>query len=241
MIRLLVFLALSVCLAAESLTVEEIAAKYAAARGGLEKMQAIKSLKLTGKMTMSAAQTEAPVTLFIKRPDRVRIEIQLGGNRLVQAFDGTTAWSINPNQGPAPRPADQEEALRTRETADFDGPLVNSKDKGIRLELLGQEDVQGSPAYKIKAIRSNGRSEYHWVDARSFLEIKSSRRRPFMGREMEFEAFPADYRPLQGVLLPASIEQRMEGKPLLRIQWQTMEANPALDEAVFRMPTGETR
>jgi len=204
-------------------------------------MQAIKSLKLTGKMTLAAAQTEAPVTLFIKRPDRVRLEIQLGGGRLVRAFDGTTAWGIGPNQGFAPRQADQEEAVRTRETADFDGPLVNSKDKGIHLERVGQEEVQGSPAYKIKVVRSSGRSEYHWVNASSFLEVKSSSRRPIMGREMELEAFPGDYRPIQGVLLPASIEQRMEGKPLLRIEWQTMEANPALDDAMFRMPTGETR
>ena len=228
---------MSVALAAAAdPTLDEIVARHVAARGGREKMQAIQSLKVTGKMVMLAVQAEAPLTLLIKRPASVRFEITVQGNKTVRAFDGTTAWDINPNRGPGARKAEDREARRTGETADFDGPLVNAKDKGITLELLGKEDVEGSAAYKVKAIRQNGDVDYHWVDTKSFLEVKSSNRRTVMGREMEIEAFPTDYKPVHGVLIPASMEQRMDGKPIVRIVWETIEANAPIDDAVFKMP-----
>jgi hypothetical protein len=114
--------------------------------------------------------------------------------------------------------------------------MVNAKDKGITLELLGKEDIEGSAAYKIKAIRQGGEVDYHWVDAQGFLEVKSSSRRAVMGREMEIEAFPSGYKPVHGVLIPASMEQRMDGKPIVRIFWETIEANAPIDDAVFKMP-----
>jgi outer membrane lipoprotein-sorting protein len=237
MVRYLALLALAACSAmAADPTVDEVVAKYVAARGGLDKMKAIQSLKVTGKMIMLAAQTEAPLTLLIKRPGSVRIEIVVNGAKTVRASDGATAWDINPNRGPDARQAGEQEARRTRESADFDGPMVNAKQKGITLELLGKEDVDGSPAYKIKAIRQSGEMDYHWVDARSFLEVKSSSRRAIMGREMEIEAFIGNYKAVHGVMIPASMEQRMDGKPLVRIVWEIIEANAPIDDAVFKMP-----
>lgn len=232
----LLALAASSALAADP-TVDEIAGKHAAARGGIDKMKAIRSLKVTGKMVMLQAQTEAPLTLLIKRPSSVRFEINMQGAKFVRAFDGVSAWDINPNRGPDAQKTEEREARRIRESADFDGPLVNAKEKGITLELLGKEAIDGAPAYKIKAVRQSGDVDYHWVDARSFLEVKSSSRRTVMGREMEIEAFPSDYKPVHGVLIPTLMEQRMDGKPMVRIAWETIEADAPIDDAVFKMPS----
>jgi outer membrane lipoprotein-sorting protein len=217
-------------------TLDEIVEKHVAARGGHEKMKAIQSLRVTGKMIMLTAQTEAPMTLLIKRPGSMRVEITALGHKTVRAFDGTTAWDINPNRGPDPQKAGDQEARRSRENADFDGPLVNARDKGITLELLGKEDINSSPAFMIKALRPSGDVDYHWVDAKSFLEVKSSSRRTIMGRELEIDAYPGDYKPVHGVLIPSSMEQRMEGKPIVRVVWETIEANAPIDDALFKMP-----
>jgi len=237
MVRLPAILALAACFAmAAGPTVDEIAAKHAAARGGIERMKAIRSLKVTGKMIMMPAQAEAPLTLLIKRPNSVRFEVVVNGNKVVRAFDGTTAWDLNTARGPNARKSGDQETRRTSETADFDGPLVNANEKGITLELLGKEDIEGSPAYKVKAIRQGGDVDYHWVDARSYLEVKSASRRTVMGRETEIEAFPGNYKSVHGVLVPTSMEQRVEGRPLARIVWETIEANAPIDDAVFKMP-----
>jgi hypothetical protein len=237
MVRFFAVLAMAVALAAAAdPTLDEIVQKHVAARGGREKMQAIQSLKVTGKMIMLSAQSEAPLTLLIKRPASVRVEITVQGQKTVRAFDGTTAWDMVPRRGPDAQKASDQEARRTRETADFDGPLVNASGKGITLELLGKEDIQGSAAYRVKAIRQSGDVDYHWVDAKSFLEVKSSSRRTVMGREMEIETFPSDYKPVRGVLIPCSMEQRMDGKPWVRMVWETIEANAPIDDAVFKMP-----
>jgi hypothetical protein len=222
--------------AAADPTLDEIVENHVTARGGREKMQAIQSLKVTGRMVMLTAQAEAPLVLLIKRPSSVRFEITMQGQKTVRAFDGTNAWDIVPRRGPDAQKAGDQETRRIRETADFDGPLVNASRKGITLELLGKEDIQGSAAYKIKAVRQSGDVDYHWVDAKSFLEVKSSSRRTVMGREVEIEAFPSDYKPVHAVLIPTCMEQRMDGKPIVRILWETIEANAPIDDAVFKMP-----
>src|SRR3974390_3135837 len=78
-------------------SMDDLLAKHLQARGGAEKIGAVPSLKLTGKILMiplndfrkpAGPGQEAPVTLVVKRPDRVRMEIDREGKKVVQAYDG---------------------------------------------------------------------------------------------------------------------------------------------------------
>ena len=54
---------------------------------------------------------------------------------------------------------------------------------------------------------------------------------------MEFETLLGDYRPTNGVMFPRSIEMGVVGRPRrLRITVETVDVNPSIDEARFRMP-----
>ena len=125
---------------ASAQTADEIIAKSIAARGGLEKIKAVTSVRTTGTMTVGPG-IEVPFVMEQKRPNSMRMDITFQGMTIVQAYDGKTGWQINPMQGrkdPEPLP---EDALRQIDLqADVDGsPLVDYKSKGID----GRADGQG--------------------------------------------------------------------------------------------------
>jgi len=221
---------------------EEILRKHVEARGGLDKLKALQSLKLTGKMTMGGGQMEAPVTIQVKRPGRMRMEMSVQGMSFVQAYDGSTAWGINSFQGVTEPQVSDEEATKTaREQADIEGPLVNYNDKGHLVELIGKEDVEGSSAYKIKVTRKNGWVDYHFLDEQSFLAVKTTTRRKQLGQELDAESFLSNYKPVQGILMPHLINQKVAGRGTMQMTMEKIEVNLPIDDAIFKMPAKEKK
>src|SRR5262245_55298590 len=84
--------------AAQAQTVDEIIAKNLQARGGLEKLKSVQSIRYTGKMTVGPG-IEVPVTLEMKRPRNLRMEFTFQGMTAIQAYDGKDGWAIMPFRG----------------------------------------------------------------------------------------------------------------------------------------------
>src|SRR5436190_18157002 len=83
--------------AASAQPVDDLIQKNIAARGGLEHLRGINSLRLTGKLHTDRLQV--PLVLQIKRPAMVRGAATLQGMEFVIAYDGQTAWKINAFEG----------------------------------------------------------------------------------------------------------------------------------------------
>lgn len=220
------------------LTVDQIVEKHAQALGGADKLKAIQNVTATGKATLMGGQMEAPISLKVKRPSSMRMEMTMQGKSFVQAFDGATAWMINPFMGsPDPQKSNDEDTKSARDDADFiDGSLVDYKAKGNSVELMGKEDVEGSPAYKLKVTKKSGTIQYEYLDAQTFLPIKSSGKRKQMGQEIEYESSPGNYKPVNGVMMPYSLSQKMNGRPMMELTVDKFEVNTSMDDAIFKMP-----
>ena len=130
---------------AQAQTADEIVAKYVQARGGMDKLKAVKSVRMTGKMMMGPGM-EAPMVLEIQRPDKMRMEFTVQGMTGVQAYDGKVGWIVMPFMGKKdPEAVPAEDVKDFQEQSDIDGPLVDYKAKGKQVELLGKElDVRAS-------------------------------------------------------------------------------------------------
>jgi outer membrane lipoprotein-sorting protein len=224
-------------LPAAAQTVDEVIAKNIEARGGLEKLKSVKSIRLSGKMMMGPGM-EAPMTLEIKRPKSLRMEFTFQGMTGVQAYDGQAGWAIMPFQGKKdPEPMSPEDSKDAEEEADLDGPLVDYKAKGHTVELVGKENVEGSDAFKVKVTLKTGTVRYLYIDAESFLEIKAEAKRTVRGSEMEFESTIGDYKEIGGLLIAHSIQSGAKGRPEKQnIVIEKVELNPSLDDARFKMP-----
>src|SRR5262249_40231302 len=113
------------------LTAEQIIARHVEARGGLEKLRALQSLRRTGHMVYPGMKVEMSVVELRARPGRVRKDVSLHGLVNVDAFDGEVAWKVRPFNGrkdPERVSADEAKALRI--SADIEGPLVDFRSKG---------------------------------------------------------------------------------------------------------------
>src|SRR5262245_36639894 len=111
-------------------TVDEIVAKYVQAVGGRDKLKAVQSMKMTGKMILGQG-LEAPFVLELKRPQAVRMDFTFQGMTASSAFDGDQGWRVMPFQGNTnPEPLSADEIKQVKDQADIDGPLVDYKEKG---------------------------------------------------------------------------------------------------------------
>lgn len=218
-------------------TADEIIAKNIQARGGMEKLKAVKTIKYTGKAVVGPG-LEAPAVMEQKRPNRMRLEITIQGLTLVQAYDGKTGWVIMPFQGKKdPEPMGEDDLKAINEQADFDGPLVDYKEKGNKIDLIGKEPLEGTDAYQLKVTLKNGELRTIYLDADSFLEIKTEAKRTIRGSEVETETSVGDYKEVNGLMIPHSYEAGAKGSPQKqKITIEKVELNPALEDSLFKMP-----
>lgn len=220
-------------------TADELAAKNVAAKGGAEKLAALHSLRLTGKLLVNGDTLQLGYVATIARPDSVRIEATLQGLTLIQAYDGTQGWKVNPFQGrkdPEKMSADDAKDL-SEDAADFTGPLVDWKAKGYKLDSLGTEDVDGTDAYKLRVTRPNGDVTYVFLDPEYFLEIRTINRRIQHGVPKETVTDYGDYEQVNGVYFAFAQASGPNGSSdRNKVQFDKAEANSALDGAVFHFP-----
>lgn len=220
------------------LTLDQIVDKHIQAIGGIDKLKAIQSVTISGKAVLMGGQLEAPITMRVKRPGSMRMEFTVQDKSYIQAFDGTTAWTINPFMGsPDPQKSNDEDTALAHDDADaIEGSLVDYKAKGHTVELVGKEDVEGTSAYKLKVTKKSGNVEYDYLDAATFLEIRSSGKRKQAGQELEFQSTPSNYKAVNGVMMPYSLSQKVNGSPMMELAIEKIEANTPIDDAIFQMP-----
>lgn len=224
------------CVVASAQSVDEIVTKHIAAVGGLDKIKAVNTLEMTGKATVGPG-LEAPFSMRLTRPGQMRMEITIQGKSLVQATDGSTAWGINPFQGSNdPEKLSGEDADDIIEQADFDGALVDYKTKGNTVELMGKEDFEGSEVYKLKVTKKNGDVSYEYLDATSYLELKSTTKRTRDGQEIEIEAIPGNYKAVEGVMFPFTIEQKVGGQTQFTLALSSIVVNKPIEGGIYKFP-----
>jgi outer membrane lipoprotein-sorting protein len=218
-------------------TADEIIAKNIQARGGLDKLKSVQTIKSTATMAMGPGM-EAPGMLIQKRGNLARLEFTVQGLTAVQAYDGKNAWQIMPFTGkkdPELMPAD--EAKEIEETADVDGPLVDYKSKGHQVELLGKEKVEGTDAYKLKVSLKNGDVLTVYIDADSFLTIKEETKRTVRGTEQVVEQSIGDYKDVNGLIIPFAMESGVKGsQEREKLTITKIELNVPADDSIFKMP-----
>ena len=218
-------------------TVDEILAKHFETQGGLEKMKAVTTRRMVGTMGIGPGM-EAPFTMEAKRPGKRRIEFTIQGMTGVQAFDGERAWSLMPFMGQKDAElSSEEDSKNERDEVDFDGPLVDYKAKGNTIELVGKESVEGADAFKLKVTKKDGKVEYLFLDAETYLLVKQEGKTKRRGTEFDGEQLFSDYKDVDGVMTPFTMEMGAKGMPQRqKMSFTKIEMNVPLDDSRFAFP-----
>ncbi|MHB8447448.1 MAG: hypothetical protein ACYC7G_06410 [Rudaea sp.] len=225
---------------AQALTADELIARNAAARGGLDKLEAIKTLKAEGKMRFIGGFGSIDLTFvqYKQAPDSIRTEATVQGLTQVQAWDGKEAWQISPFQGRRdPERISDDDAKSLADDAPIAGSLIGYKERGAQVEYLGTEDVDGTNAYKLKVAFKNGDVEFVYLDPDHYVEIRTVGQRKVRGTETEDITDYGDYERVAGVYFPFSIDTKTRGdggEVVLTVD--KAQANVPMDAALFTFP-----
>jgi hypothetical protein len=252
-----------------SLSAAQIVDKNVAARGGLQAWRGVEALLMSGRLDAGgnnrptlpmpgqkeaqkvarqrpAEQVQLPFVIDLKRPRKMRVELQFNGQTAIQVFDGTHGWKLRPflNRREV-EPYTAEELKSASSEAELDGFLVDYAAKGTKVELDGMEKVENRDTYKLKLTLKNGQAIHLWIDAETFLETKlEGNPRRLDGKYHPVEIYYRDFRSLNGLMIPYLLEtvvQNVAGvkdprSMAERIMIEKVVVNPKLDETLFLKP-----
>ncbi len=233
-ITLLLFLPL----AAVAQTADEIVKKALDARGGVEKIKAVQSERVTGHISFSQG-VEGSFVVELKRPQKMHVEISIEGQKIVRVYDGkSTGWMVNPfAENKEAQPLSSEDLKDISDESDFDGPLVDYKAKGNQIELAGQEKLDDRPVYRLKLTNKNGEIRFYFFDASSFLLLKWEGIRKTGDQELPWESFFSEFHEVQGLKYPYRIEQGSPGSEMRQtLTAEKIEIDPPIDDSRFAKP-----
>ena len=233
-----ILLAISCCLPAFSQTADELVAKNIEAKGGAEKIHALNTIRMTGRIELPGG-FNGLVSQENKRPNLVRETFTLQGMTAVQAYDGTAGWQIQPFGGKKdPELMGEDDVRDLLIDADFDGPLVNYKAKGNTVEFLGHDIVDGDDALRLKVTLKNGDIVYYYLDPDTFLEIRTERQEFVRGSVRESVADLGSYKAVGGVMFPFSVSGGPKNDPtqVQSVTYDKIEVNVPLPESEFAVP-----
>jgi hypothetical protein len=221
-------------------SLDEIVAKHIEARGGKEKLKSIQTLKLT-RTVATGIGNPIKVVVYKKRPNLVRLEqgpAQPGTMLIPRGISGEAVWDTVQGK-PVARPP--QIAAETRDVeGDFDGLLVDWKEKGHAIALDGREKLPGGEAYKLIATLKSGLKRTIYVDAKTYLERRHTGVLNLPGgRQFDITITFDNWRDVEGVKFPFDITEERTGKePVVSLVTYTekIELNTPMDDAIFAMP-----
>lgn len=222
-------------LAANAQTADEIVAKYFESTGGIDNWRALKTTKMAG--TMAAQGMEFSATILNAPPNKMRVDVNVMGQNLVQAYDGTTAWWINPFQGSADAQVMPDEMAAPMKEQEFQSALLDYASKGHAIALEGQETVEGTACHKIKLTKKDGTVEYHLFDTESNVLIVSrtaAKTGPAAGQYTD--TFVSDYQEVSGLMFPFFMETKLKGDSIQKITVSAISINEAMENNLFDYP-----
>jgi outer membrane lipoprotein-sorting protein len=221
--------------AAQPPTADEIVARNLAAKGGVEKLRAVTSVKMIGRFKGPAG--DVPITSWTKRPNLRRMERVSDGQIFVVGFDGKTVWGINPLMSPRPREITGPQADMTRQDADdFDTLLLDYKAKGRTVELAGTETVQGITMHRLRVTSKNGTVQEIFINAETMLEAKIVMQMEQGGRKGVVTSEFYNYKEVDGVTVPFSIRQTFNGQVMAEVIYDQVQFDVLMADALFTMP-----
>jgi hypothetical protein len=215
-----------------SQTVDEIVQKYANAAGGLDNFKKIKTAKFSG--TASAQGNEFPLTVQIINGRAMRTDVDVMGQTVTNAYKDGKGWKINPYAGaPTATDATPEELNEFRIQGSLISQLMDYKDHGYKAELLGQEDIEGVKTYKIKLTTDDNKTTTYFIDANTYMLVKTTGMRNLMGQEMELETFYSEVKDIGNIKFSMMRSVHSGGQTLQEVHFDKVDLDVPLDEKIF--------
>ena len=210
------------------ITVSGIIDKYLNARGGKEKLSAVKSILTIEEMGMRGMAYQTTTKREI--PNKISVVTQvMGQTAFKMVFDGTDGYMEQMgNKMPVP-----EEKLNELKEQKYLFEALNPgylKDFSVE----GIVPVNGKDAYKITGMKGENKTSYYF-DTENGLLVKEevTAKNPMNGEEIIVPTSFADYREVDGIMFPFKKTSKAMGEDV-EIIVKEIKINPGFDDATFK-------
>jgi outer membrane lipoprotein-sorting protein len=220
---------------AEGQSAEDMLAKAIEAIGGKETLEKIEDRTVSGTMEMVQMGTSATVSMYQKKPDKMRMEFETMGMMMTQAYDGKTAWGVNPQTGET-QEMPGGAAKNIRRQAIGNDALLHPDKYGVTYEYKGTEKVKDKDCHVLQQVFDDGFKVSLYLDAETFLSVKSQATDTNqMGIEVLSETYYGDYKKVEGVSVAHEISIFQDGQAFMNINIVEVEFNTGLEDSFFKM------
>lgn len=223
------FLLAVVLVNAQSL--EDIITKYTVANK-LDKISDFKTLKITAKTSMMGM--DMPMEIWMKNPNKIKSVTSFNGQDIVQVFDGEKGYMINPMAGSSDPVEMTAEQIRDVAKSNMFNNYMAQYLKDGKLTLAGEDNVNGKPAFKVKADLDGGNSAMMFIDKSTYLLIKTVADVNQGGMAMTVESYPSDYTETNGILLPMKTTTSASGMEIVTT-FTKVEVDTPMEDSVFKI------
>jgi hypothetical protein len=210
-------------------TVDEVIDKYIAAIGGKSNLLGLKTVKVTGSISVQGY--DVSIETSISHNIGYRLDINVPGMEAgFRIFTPSKGWEYLPFQGQSsPVDLTTEQVNEAQSTLDLQGALLNYKEKGHSVELQGKEPVDGSDCFKLKITYKSGRTAFWFIDATTYYRVKTITYRTREGQEVEFATTYSDFRKTPEGLVFSYAQVAPTGPTTV----SSIEINKPMDESLF--------
>jgi hypothetical protein len=212
-------------------SLDEIVKKYTEANK-LDHIASLKTIKITGNMSMMGM--EMPMVMFMKNPNKIKLVTTFNGQDMIHVFDGEKGYVVSPMTGSTDpvemNPEQLNQTLRSNMFQNF----MNSYLKNGQLALVGEENVNDKPAYKIKATIEAGTVIDMFIDKSSYFLVKTSTTTSMNGMTVTMDSYLSDYTDTSGVMIPMKTTNSAQGMNIL-INFTKVEMDVPMEDSIFKI------
>ena len=214
---------------AHAQTADDVIDKYISALGGKEKLSTLNSARLQGNINIQGTDVSLTITKLNNVGIRTDIEVMGTSNyQIVTAAKGVSFMPVQGMSAPTDMTDDQFKPSQTQ--LDIQSPLLNYKDKGNAVELLGTEKIDGEDNYKLKVTFKNGVISNYFIGSKNSRLNKSTGKRMINGEEMEIETTFSNYKQNADGFWFAYTVVSTQGET----NYDKIETNIKVDETIFK-------
>ncbi|MCK5777072.1 MAG: hypothetical protein KAH25_12890 [Bacteroidales bacterium] len=200
-----------------------------------EVLSEVENMYITGKSGRMGQAFDFKI--WTQRPGMFRMEVDIQGQKMIQLYDGEKAYMVAPWTGTTEaQELGETQTDQMKDQSDMDGDLWNWKEKGSTLTLVGLEDFEGSEVYILNLVKANGNITKYYLDADSFLPIKTISKIQMQGSQVEAETFMSNYKEVNGMVIAHAIENRIDGQVVSSVTIETIAFNVGIPENTFVKP-----
>jgi hypothetical protein len=213
---------------------DEILERIIKAQGGRVLLESIKDVTSIADMEITEMSISGSVTMYMKEPNKVRIDIEFMGMVVTQAFDGENAWGTNPQTGMAEDMP--EELAEVMEFSSFgNSALLDPAKYGIKYRYKGKENIEGKDYLVLDRVHSGGYTIALYIDPETYL-IYKTKQDSFdeMMTEIVEETIMSDYKNVEGVMTAHVLTILRDGTEFGILTVTDVDINTGLEDSFFK-------